>query len=141
VKYVKPHGALYNTIRHEAQAEAVARAVKIYDAKLPLLGLPGTDSAIEREAAKSADVPLRGFRRPRIHGRRHADPTWPTWRAVDRGRTTTPQYNAGGRRGRPWHITSICTHSDTPGAQATIGAAVAVGSAQQAGYELRPFTK
>jgi UPF0271 protein len=53
VKYVKPHGALYNTIvRHDAQAEAVARAVKIYDASLPLLGLPGTDSAIEREAAK-----------------------------------------------------------------------------------------
>src|SRR4029077_2871084 len=38
VTYVKPHGALYNTIvRHDAQAEAVARAVKIYDPTLPLL--------------------------------------------------------------------------------------------------------
>jgi UPF0271 protein len=36
-------------------------------------------------------------------------------------------------------ITSICIHSDTPGA-ATLGAAVAVGLLQ-AGYELRPFTR
>ena len=40
ITYVKPHGALYNTIvRHGEQAEAVADAVKKYDAKLPLLNL------------------------------------------------------------------------------------------------------
>ncbi|MES4903571.1 MULTISPECIES: 5-oxoprolinase subunit PxpA [unclassified Streptomyces] len=43
VAYVKPHGALYNAIvHHEAQAAAVAEAVRRYDASLPVLGLPGS---------------------------------------------------------------------------------------------------
>ena len=43
VRYVKPHGALYNAIvHHEAQAEAVADAVRRYDPTLPVLGLPGS---------------------------------------------------------------------------------------------------
>ncbi|MFC6151290.1 MULTISPECIES: LamB/YcsF family protein [Mumia] len=43
VRYVKPHGALYNaTVHHDAQARAVAEAVHAYDPGLPLLGLPGS---------------------------------------------------------------------------------------------------
>ena len=43
VRYVKPHGALYNTaVHHERQARAVVDAVLAYDAGLPLLGLPGS---------------------------------------------------------------------------------------------------
>ncbi|KII00297.1 hypothetical protein LP52_01615 [Streptomonospora alba] len=43
VRYVKPHGALYNAIvRHEEQAAAVAEAVALYDPDLPVLGLPGS---------------------------------------------------------------------------------------------------
>src|SRR3954470_6595225 len=43
VGYVKPHGALYNTIvRHEVQAAAVAHAVHAVDPGLPVLGLPGS---------------------------------------------------------------------------------------------------
>lgn len=43
VEYVKPHGALYNTIVHDrAQAAAVVRAVIEFDATLPVLGLPGS---------------------------------------------------------------------------------------------------
>ncbi len=43
VRYVKPHGALYNAIvHHEEQAAAVVAAVQAYDAKLPVLGLPGS---------------------------------------------------------------------------------------------------
>jgi UPF0271 protein len=43
VRYVKPHGALYNTIvHHEQQAAAVVEAVKRYDADLKVLGLPGS---------------------------------------------------------------------------------------------------
>jgi UPF0271 protein len=42
VAYVKPHGALYNTIgHHEEQAAAVVAAVADYDRALPVLGLPG----------------------------------------------------------------------------------------------------
>jgi UPF0271 protein len=50
VRYVKPHGALYNrVVVDEEQAAAVVAAVLAYDAELPLLGLPG--SALLRLAA------------------------------------------------------------------------------------------
>jgi UPF0271 protein len=43
VSYVKPHGALYNTIvTHRAQAEAVAQAVHAVDPDLAVLGLAGS---------------------------------------------------------------------------------------------------
>ncbi len=52
VRYVKPHGALYNAIvHHEEQAAAVVRAVVDYDRTLPVLGLPG--SAFLRLAAEA----------------------------------------------------------------------------------------
>ena len=51
VAYVKPHGALYNTVvAHEEQAAAVVAAVAALDPGLPLLGLPG--SALLRRAAE-----------------------------------------------------------------------------------------
>jgi UPF0271 protein len=49
VRYVKPHGALYNTIaRHPVQARAVVDAVLAVDPSLPLMVLP--NSEIERVA-------------------------------------------------------------------------------------------
>jgi UPF0271 protein len=49
VRYVKPHGALYNAIvRHEDHAGAVVDAVRDVDPELPLLVLPGSE--IERQA-------------------------------------------------------------------------------------------
>jgi UPF0271 protein len=52
VSYVKPHGALYNTIvTNRVQAAAVADAVHAVDAGLPVLGLAGSaffDEAAER---------------------------------------------------------------------------------------------
>jgi UPF0271 protein len=43
VRYVKPHGALYNAVvTDEAQAGAVAAAVADYDRTLAVLGLPGS---------------------------------------------------------------------------------------------------
>ncbi len=43
VRYVKPHGALYNAIvSHEEQAAAVVQAVLDHDASLPVMGLPGS---------------------------------------------------------------------------------------------------
>jgi len=50
VRYVKPHGALYNTAADDpAQAAAVASGVAAVDATLPLLGLP--NSALATAAA------------------------------------------------------------------------------------------
>ncbi|MEO6826898.1 MAG: 5-oxoprolinase subunit PxpA [Microbacteriaceae bacterium] len=47
LSYVKPHGALYNRIVTDpAQADAVARAVRDFDATLPQLGLSGTQAAL-----------------------------------------------------------------------------------------------
>ena len=52
VRYVKPHGALYNaTVHHEAQARAVVDAVRAYDPALPVLGLPGSRLLAEAERA------------------------------------------------------------------------------------------
>src|SRR5215212_7847206 len=57
VAYVKPHGALYNAVvDHEAQAEAVVRAVTAFDDRLPLLGLPG--SALLRRAEEAGLRPV-----------------------------------------------------------------------------------
>jgi len=52
IRYVKPHGALYNTIvHHEGQAQAVVNAVKAFGADLPLLLLPGSVALDRAEAA------------------------------------------------------------------------------------------
>lgn len=52
VAYLKPHGALYNTIvTDEAQAAAVVDGVRRYDPAMPVLGLPG--SAFLRLAAEA----------------------------------------------------------------------------------------
>ena len=52
VAYVKPHGALYNTIAQGgAQAEAVIAAILAYDARLPLLALAGAPIIAQARAA------------------------------------------------------------------------------------------
>jgi 5-oxoprolinase (ATP-hydrolysing) subunit A len=51
VSYVKPHGALYNTIVTDSeQAAAMAETVRLVDAALPVLGMAG--SAFFGEAAR-----------------------------------------------------------------------------------------
>lgn len=58
VRYVKPHGALYNAIvHHEAQAAAVVEAVRRYDPSLPVLGLPGSRFLALAEEAGLTAVP------------------------------------------------------------------------------------
>ncbi|MGC5257449.1 LamB/YcsF family protein [Gordonia sp. DT218] len=56
VSYVKPHGALYNSIvKHEGQADAVVAAIVELGGSLPLMGLPGSVSL--RRAAQ-AGIPF-----------------------------------------------------------------------------------
>ena len=56
VDYVKPHGALYNRLVHDAeQASAVVAAVNAYDPGLPILGLPGSELLTQ---AKEAGHPV-----------------------------------------------------------------------------------
>jgi UPF0271 protein len=120
VRYVKPHGALYNTIvHHEAQAAAVVRAVAEYDPQLPLMGLP--NSVAEVGAHKAG---LR-FVREGFVDRGYT----PQGTLVPRGTpgallTDVDAVVAQARRLVGEGVESLCTHSDTPGA-AALAAAVA----------------
>lgn len=56
LRYVKPHGALYNTaVKNAAAAEAIVRAVALADSKLVLLALPVGEMAA---AAARQKVPF-----------------------------------------------------------------------------------
>src|SRR6476659_5452170 len=58
VTYVKPHGALYNTIvNNRDQAQAVAEAVHAVDPGLPVLGLAGSVFFAEAERLGLRTVP------------------------------------------------------------------------------------
>ncbi|ASN38270.1 hypothetical protein CGQ24_04060 [Arthrobacter sp. 7749] len=52
IKYVKPHGALYNTIvHHEVHAQAVIDAIRAFGSDLPVLLLPGSVALAKAESA------------------------------------------------------------------------------------------
>jgi UPF0271 protein len=130
VRYVKPHGALYNTAADdEAQANAVAGAVARYDAALPLLGLPS--SALE-SAAQRAGIPF--------VAEAFADRAYtPDGRLVPRSQpnavhsdeaTVVAQAVAFATGGG---AASVCLHGDTPGA-------VALARAVRAALEERSVT-
>jgi len=113
VSYVKPHGALYNRIvDDEEQAAAVVAAMLRYDARLPLLTLPGSAAA---SAAAAAGVPVvcEGF----------ADRAYtPDGRLLPRsseGAVITDIAQAAAHAvelARGGRVRSICVHSDTTGA-------------------------
>ena len=126
VRYVKPHGALYNTIvHHEGQAAAVVEAMAAHHTPLPALGLPG---ARWLELAEQAGLPTyreafadraytdggtlvpRGRPGSVLH-----DPQEVAARCVRHGEG---QAGRGDRRERSsrWTPDSICVHGDTPGA-------------------------
>jgi UPF0271 protein len=146
VAYVKPHGALYNRIVHdEDQAAAVVEAVRLYDATLPLLGLPG--SAVLRLAAEAGLTPVqeafadRGYTAqatlvPRTRpGALLHDPREVATRVVrmvTSGSVTSVEGTDVDVSAR-----SVCVHGDSPGA---VAMAVAVRAALlDAGVQIRPF--
>ena len=146
VRYVKPHGALYNRIaRDPVQAAAVVEAIRRYDPALPLLTLPG--SAAMR-AAEEAGIPAvaEGFAdraytaEGRLVSRREPgavlhDPRQVATRAVvmaTEGRVETAD---GGEVAV--QVRSLCVHGDTPGA---VDLARAVRAAlDEAGVALEAF--
>jgi UPF0271 protein len=147
VRYVKPHGALYNRIARDAvQARAVMAAVAAYDRALPMLTLPGSvaaQAAAEaglRAAAEAfadraytAEGTLMSRREP---GSVLSDPAVVTERAVTmatRGRVLS----ADGRE-VTLRAESICVHGDTPGA-VELARSVRHGL-ETAGVRIAPFT-
>ena len=148
VRYVKPHGALYNTIgHHEEQAAAVVGAVADYDKSLPVLGLPG--SAWLRLAGEAGlTVVLEAFadraytpdgtlvsRREAGSVLHDADEIAARCTAMATGRPIA-DIAGGSLTVTP---ASICVHGDTPGA---VDIARRVRSALEgAGVTLSPFSR
>jgi UPF0271 protein len=146
VRYVKPHGALYNRIvTDETQARAVVDAVAAFDPTLALLGLAG--SAVER-AAEEAGLRFvreafvdRGYRSdgslvPRTKpGALLSDVREIAGRAVRM--VTAGTVEAADGTVISVTVDSLCVHGDTPGA---VAMAQAVRDAlTQAGIEVGPF--
>jgi UPF0271 protein len=125
VRYVKPHGALYNAIvHHEEQAAAVVAAVLAYDRTLPVLGLPGSAwlrlaeeaglTVVHEAFADRAYTPEGTLVSRRLPGAVLHDPAEIARRCVAMAAGDPIQDVDGGRLTvRPG---SICVHGDTPGA-------------------------
>ncbi|ADD45967.1 LamB/YcsF family protein [Stackebrandtia nassauensis] len=125
VRYVKPHGALYNRIVTDSeQAAAVVAAVTAYDPKLAVLGLPG--SRFLKLAAEAGLVTVTEA---------FADRAYTTeGRLVPRSRPGAVLHDAETIAGRVRRMAvdgrvvsidgvvidmtaqSVCVHGDTPGA-------------------------
>lgn len=146
IGYVKPHGALYNTIvRHRDQASAVVSAVARYDPQLPLMGIAGS---VVLELAETAGL--------RTIGEAFAD------RAYTPQGTLVPRTEPGALLRDPQQVAarmvsvattgrltaidgtqievradSLCTHGDSPGAVAMAAAVRQALSA--AGVHIRSF--
>lgn len=146
VDYVKPHGALYNRIVHDAeQAEAVVAAVHAYDPGLPVLGLPG--SAWLTQAEESGHPVFReafvdraylpdGTLVPRTQeGAVLHDPAAVVAQAVRLA--TLKEVVAVDGTVVPVQADSLCIHGDTPGA-VNMAAAVRQGL-EQAGVQIEAF--
>jgi UPF0271 protein len=137
VRYVKPHGALYNaTVHHEEQAAAVVAAVRDYDPSLPVLGLPGSALLRAAEAAGLRAVPEffvdRGYtpegtlvsrREPGALLHDADEVTARLLRLLDEG-----VVRAVDGSDVPVRAESACVHGDSPGA-------VAMATAVRAGLE------
>ncbi len=125
VRYVKPHGALYNTIvHHEEQAAAVVRAMVDYDRSLPVLGLPGSAwlrlaeeaglTVVAEAFADRAYTPEATLVSRRLPGAVLHDPAEIARRCVAMAAGEPISDIEGG----PLVLKpqSICVHGDTPGA-------------------------
>lgn len=124
VAYVKPHGALYNTINdHEEQARATVEAVLSYDASLPVLGMPGSRFlSIAQEAEMEVyyeAFPDRNYSAPNVLlSRKHpqaviTDPQIIAERIINLVEHKTLTTIEGKTFDIPAH--SVCLHSDAPG--------------------------
>ncbi len=148
MRYVKPHGALYNRAVHdEDQAAAVVAALVAYDPTLPLLGLPG--SALLRHAEQAGLTAVteafadRGYTaqatlvpRSQPGALLHDPAAVGAAHGVDAdapagcGRSTVSEVAVSAR--------SICVHGDYPG-RGGDGGCRTQGAGSEAGVEIRPF--
>jgi UPF0271 protein len=130
--YVKPHGALYNTVvEHREQARALAEAVHAVDPELPVLGLAGSVFFTEArrlglrtvaEAFADRAYQPDGTLVPRGHpGAVLRDPATIAERAL--AMVNTGAVAAVDGTMIRIEVESVCVHGDSPGA---VGIAAAV---------------
>ncbi|NYG07732.1 UPF0271 protein [Phycicoccus badiiscoriae] len=146
VRYVKPHGALYNAVvHHRAQAAAVVEAVRRVDASLPVLGLPGsllldlaqdaglatvTEAFVDRGYLADGTLVPRGRDGAVLH-----DPAAVAARAMRM--VVTGEVETVDAVLLRIHAASLCVHGDSPGA---VSMATAVRARlEAAGITLAPF--
>jgi UPF0271 protein len=146
VRYVKPHGALYNAVvHHEGQAAAVVDAVRRYDPGLAVLGLPGSVllelaaaaglATVAEAFADRAYTPA-GTLMPRSEpGALLSDPAEVASRVVRLA--TESRVAAVDGSDLPVRADSVCVHGDTPGAVAMAREVRAALAA--AGVNVEPF--
>jgi len=146
VRYVKPHGALYNTIAHDArQANDVIAAILAVDETLVLMGLAGSpllqrarDRGLRVVAEAFADrayTPQGALVSRRESGAVLHDPAQVADRMLElvhTGRITAVDGSSVALQ-----ADSICVHGDSPDAVAMARAVRA--RLQAAGVALRPF--
>jgi 5-oxoprolinase (ATP-hydrolysing) subunit A len=125
VSYVKPHGALYNTIvTNRVQAAAVADAVHAVDAGLPVLGLAGSaffDEATERGLRTVGEAFADRAYRPdgQLVSRREPGAVLDDPDAIaDRVLTMVTSGTVAASDGSEVRldVESVCVHGDSPGA-------------------------
>lgn len=148
VSYVKPHGALYNTIvTHHDQARAVAAAVKAVDAALPVLGLSGSVFFAEAAELGLRTVPEafadRAYRSDgQLVSRRERNAVLSDCAAIaDRvsSMVTAGRVDAVDGSTIPITVESVCVHGDSPDA---VRIANAVRDRLRAdGVEIEAFTR
>ena len=146
VSYVKPHGALYNTIvTNHDQARAVAEAVHAVDSRLPVLGLSGSAFFAAAQELGLRTVPEafadRAYRSDgQLISRRLPNAVLHDVAEIaDRvaSMVTTGRVTAADGSTIPITVESVCVHGDSPGA---VQIARAVRDRLLAdGVELKPF--
>jgi 5-oxoprolinase (ATP-hydrolysing) subunit A len=148
VRYVKPHGALYNTVVTDAeQARAVVAAVRSYDPNLAILGLPGS-----RLLQLAGDAGLRTVAEAFVDRAYESDGT-----LTPRGRPGAVSQDASSVVARAvrlafdhevetidggilsLHAESLCIHGDTPNA-AELARRVRF-TLEEAGCAIVPFAR
>jgi 5-oxoprolinase (ATP-hydrolysing) subunit A len=147
VSYVKPHGALYNTIAADpAQAEVVAEAVRGYGEDLPVVGLAGSPGLARMEARGVSTIPEAFADRGYTPEGRLVPRTEPG-AVIHEPDLIAARCTALASTGSVTAIDgstvriaarSVCVHGDTPGA-VRIARAVRDGLVA-AGITLEPFT-
>jgi 5-oxoprolinase (ATP-hydrolysing) subunit A len=146
VSYVKPHGALYNTIvTNREQAAAVVEAVRLVDSTLPVLGMAGSaffDEAAHRGLRTVAEAFADRAYRPdgQLVSRREPGAVLHDPAAIaDRvaAMVTSGRVTAIDGAQIAVSVESVCVHGDSPGA---VQIATAVrDQLKAAGTDIRSF--